>query len=51
MCSENVGFGGMDRVGLSEVRGHRIAGVSRTGLSLKTERASDGSASCYYVTW
>ena len=40
----------MDRVGLSEVIGQRIAGVSRTGLSAKTGRRSDVSASCYCVT-
>ena len=50
VCSRSVGFGGMDRVGLSEVSGQRIAGVSRTGLSSEAERGSDGRASCYYVT-
>jgi hypothetical protein len=35
---------------LSEVRGERIAGVSRTGLSSESGRGRDDSASWYYVT-
>jgi len=43
----------VDRVGLSEVRGQGIAGVSRTGLSSQAALGGDDSVSSfffYYLT-